>query len=550
MLLIDCLFQLFYSFVNIPYGSLAAAMTQDSLDRSRLSGARSIASAVTGVALAAIISPQFQGIAEKPIEQVRWQFTVTTAILGVLAIALYLVCFANTREVVPRSPGKVRLANTLKMVRQNRPLLTLCAGAFFLLGAMFTMNAVAMYYTRAVLGNASFFTFLMLAQTVGTIAAASFVPAMTVKLGKRKGYVTFATVAVLGYVLAALVPQGGQALIAAVIAWFVFGIGSGGTNALMFSMQADTVDYGEWKTGTRSEGGSYSILSMVRKTGQGLGGAIGGTVIAAFGYNPKAVEQTAEALQGLRVATGWVPAALGVVAALVILFYPLTEDAHRALVIDLAERRETAAKPVVTVEQPVITFFEQYGSGADYIAARVAERFGVPYLTQAFSSEQLETAGAELVSEESALDKFMRNLTFTGTTDADIARGDHARADHDLAMENSDTVLNAVRDTGGVILGRNATFVLAQQPRALHVRLTAPVATRVARAAEMDGISEDVATKRQEREDVIRVEMSQRLYGWDPEDDSFYDLIVNTGTYSLDEAVELIVSAYRVKYPA
>lgn len=158
VLLFDCLFQLFYSFVNIPYGSLSAAMTQDSLDRSRLSGARSIASAVTGVALSAIIAPQFQGIADKPAEQVRWQFTVTCAILGVLAIILYLACFANTREVVPRSPGKVKLSNTMKMVRQNRPLLVLCLGAFFLLGAMFTMNAVAMYYTRAIIGNASFFT--------------------------------------------------------------------------------------------------------------------------------------------------------------------------------------------------------------------------------------------------------------------------------------------------------------------------------------------------------------------------------------------------------
>lgn len=48
--------------------------------------------------------------------------------------------------------------------------------------------------------------------------------------------------------------------------------------------QLDTVDYGEWKTGTRAEAGCYSILSSVRKTGQGLGGAVGGAVVGAFGY--------------------------------------------------------------------------------------------------------------------------------------------------------------------------------------------------------------------------------------------------------------------------
>lgn len=70
--LLDALFQLAYSFVNIPYGSLSAAMTQDPVDRSKLSGARSIASSVTSVALSAVIAPQFQDTTG---DQVRFQFT-------------------------------------------------------------------------------------------------------------------------------------------------------------------------------------------------------------------------------------------------------------------------------------------------------------------------------------------------------------------------------------------------------------------------------------------------------------------------------------------
>ena len=116
ILLVDALFQLCYSFVNIPYGSLSAAMTQDSLDRSRLSGARSIASANTGVALAARIAPQFQGIATRPADEVRIQFTITCAVLGVLAVLLYLFCFANTLETVPKSPGKSKFSTTMMMV--------------------------------------------------------------------------------------------------------------------------------------------------------------------------------------------------------------------------------------------------------------------------------------------------------------------------------------------------------------------------------------------------------------------------------------------------
>ena len=53
----------------------------------------------------------------------------------------------------------------------------------------------------------------------------------------------------------ALAPAGGS-LVLALAAFFVYGVGFGGTNAMMFSMQADTVDYGEWKAGTRAEGGT------------------------------------------------------------------------------------------------------------------------------------------------------------------------------------------------------------------------------------------------------------------------------------------------------
>ena len=176
---------------------------------------------------------------------------------------------------MPRSPGKLTLSTTLKMVRKNKPLLVLCLGALFLLGGSFTMNAVMLYYARDVLGSASSFTWLYLAQTIGTIGIASQVPAITRKFGKRIGYVSLAFIAVVGFVLIAVVPAGGGGLLLALVAFLIYGVGFGGTNALMFSMQADTVDYGEWKTGTRAEGGSYSILSFVRKCGQGLGGFAG-----------------------------------------------------------------------------------------------------------------------------------------------------------------------------------------------------------------------------------------------------------------------------------
>lgn len=158
--LLDALFQLAYSFVNIPYGSLSASMTQDPVDRSRLSGARSITSSLASVLLSAVVAPQF---ADTAADNMRLKFTITCLILGVIAVCLYLICFANSREVVPRPEGKISFKSTFTMIGHNRPLIILCAATFFLLCGMFTNNTVAMYFTRDVLGNASWFTWLMLA---------------------------------------------------------------------------------------------------------------------------------------------------------------------------------------------------------------------------------------------------------------------------------------------------------------------------------------------------------------------------------------------------
>lgn len=559
--LFDAAFQLCYSLVNIPYGSLSAAMTQDPVDRSKLSGARSIASAVTGVALSAVIAPQFQDTAA---DGVRLKFTLTCVGLGVLAIILYLICFANTREVVSRSENKVSLRTTLGMIKRNKPLLTLCLGAFFLLSAMFTMNAVGMYYARYVLGNAGWFTFLMLAQTVGTILIASFVPQITTRFGKRNGYIAAGLVAIVGYLLIFFMPGG--SLLLGIIAWFLLGVGTGGTNSLMFSMQADTVDYGEWVSNTRAEGGSYSILSFIRKCGQGLGGWVGGAVVAAFGYVAKADTQSAEALQGIRIATGAVPAILAALALVVMFFYRLDADRHAQVVVELNKRRtqeavaEHAGVPadrIVTgnvgdgrtmrirkegeAVPPIVTVFGQRGSGASEIAPALAEKLGVPYVEQRFSSKTLSQVDRNTLISDSAFSRWMRSVSVDNDA-AGIA------ADREIAANNTAYVLEAV-DNGGVLLGRNGAIVLRHVVGALHVRLVAPLGKRVERVMFKTGLGAAEAEEQCHAEDRLRAEMARALYQWDPNTDESYDLVLNTSSVTYDQIVDIIADVYYDKYP-
>ena len=195
--------------------------------------------------------------------------------------------------------------------------------------------------------------------------------------------------------------------------------------------------------------------------------------------------------------------------------------------------------------RPVVTLFESYGSGASYIGPRVAQALGVPFHSQAFSSEEIENAEAERESEGVLARVFTAmGGSYAGLEGPAVAMAQ--RDDYDVVMANTRTVHEEARQ-GGVIMGRNAALILASRPAALHVKLDGPIAQRIERAARDSAISIERAAKRQKREDQVRADMSLQLYGWDPRETERYDLVVNTGTMDLDTCVDIIVQAARVK---
>jgi cytidylate kinase len=196
----------------------------------------------------------------------------------------------------------------------------------------------------------------------------------------------------------------------------------------------------------------------------------------------------------------------------------------------------------------VVTLFESYGSGASYVSEKVAQALGVPLHAQAFSSEELEAA-MERRESEGVITRVFGAMggpyaSYAGLEGPGVATVQ--RDNYELVMQNTRFVKEAARE-GGVIVGRNGAFILADLPGALHVRLDGPLQQRIARAAQESGIDTERAAKRQKREDQIRADMSITLYGWDPRELDRYHLVVNTGIMDLDTCVDIIVQAARVK---
>ena len=198
----------------------------------------------------------------------------------------------------------------------------------------------------------------------------------------------------------------------------------------------------------------------------------------------------------------------------------------------------------MTIDKPVVTIFEMYGSGASEVGPAVARALGVPWVSQAYSSEDLEAAEGRGAEEDNFLTRILATLGRTAASaDVGVFSGQLEMLDAEDAVRE----LRVQCSEGAVVLGRNATVIMADEPRALPVKLDGPIDVRVARAAEVAGLDLAHARARQVREDSARAAMSQRLFNWDPRHNDHFDLVVNTGQLSLTMTVDLILAAYRLK---
>jgi glucuronide carrier protein len=325
-----------YSLVNIPYGSLAAAMTQDPAERTKLASARSMGSAATQLMLSLLVAPQI-----KSSGNLQFSLLVTTGAFVVVGLVLYLFAFFTARETVQRDVQKVSLRQSLASLRRNRPLMVLCVSSLVFLTSMFSLATIGVYYARDVLGNPNLYVVITAAQVGTSFVIAPLVPRIARRIGKKTTYIGGGILMIVGSVVAFLAPAAVPYV--GLAAFLLIGAGIAVINTVMWSLEADTVEYGEWKTGARTEGTTYAVFSFVRKIGQALGGAAAAYTIGLAGYVGGAGVQSASAVWGIRVAAGLVPAGCAVIAIAIMIAYPLTEERFREITAEVAQRREDRA---------------------------------------------------------------------------------------------------------------------------------------------------------------------------------------------------------------
>jgi glucuronide carrier protein len=124
------------------------------------------------------------------------------------------------------------------MMQHNRPLVLLCAATLLFLSGMFSLQTVAVYYARDVLGHADLYIVLTVVSTVGMVLASALVPKAVDTIGKKHAYLLAGGIAVASAVGFAVAP--GSALVLGIVRYGVLGFGLGTINTLIFALQAPT----------------------------------------------------------------------------------------------------------------------------------------------------------------------------------------------------------------------------------------------------------------------------------------------------------------------
>ena len=323
-----------YSFVNIPYGSLATVMTQNSGERARLGSSRMLLAASTFCFLALVIGPKIRSASVSDLQEI---FTNYTLLFSVIGVVLYFLCFKSTREVVQRSVDRPNFKDSLKTVGKNHPLMILCLAALGVLTAFFSMNASALFFAKYVLGSGKHFVMIVVVTTLlGTLIAAPLVPILVAKFGKKGAFLFGSALGSVGFFSLYVVPIDNINLV--FTAFGVAAVGVMTVMTVMWALEADTVEYGEWSTGIRTEGLTYALFSFTRKCGQAIGGSVPAFLLASVSYIPNAPTQDLVTQNAIHTAVSLVPGMILLGSFILMCFYPLTDIRFSKLLSEIQQR--------------------------------------------------------------------------------------------------------------------------------------------------------------------------------------------------------------------
>ncbi|MGM9630498.1 MFS transporter [Butyricicoccus sp.] len=334
---------IFYTSINIPYGSMASAISSDPTDRAQLSTWRTIGATLAGLVigvgtpLVAYETVNGNTVLSGP------RMTIIAGVFGVCAIICYLLCFNLVRErvEVPANTEKLDVGKMLKSIFTNRALLGIIAAAILLLLGMLGMQGMSAYVFPNYYGSAAAQSAAAMAGSVAVlVVCAPLATKLSAKFGKKELSTVSCLFGGIVYLVCLVVrPENPYVYVAF---YTVAYIGLGFFNTIIWAMITDVIDDAEVKNGVREDGTIYSVYSFARKLGQAFSSGMIGGLLGMIGYTQETAFDPAVTSKIFDLSC-LIPA-IGLIAVALALFfiYPLSKKKVEANVAELARRRGEA----------------------------------------------------------------------------------------------------------------------------------------------------------------------------------------------------------------
>ena len=300
------LYGMSYTGTSMPFGAMASVVSDDPIQRSKLSRARSIGGTIVGIVGLSIVPVV---CFDKQSNILPERFTLIAVIFGVLSIISYFVLLNFTQERIRQNSEKAEKFNygkVLKATVHNRPLIGVMVAT---LGSMLFItgsNQVRSYIFKEYYARTDVMSIISLATIPILVICFPLVPKLVAKFGKKATLMAAIVSSTIFSVIPVVMEIKNVYIYSALV---VLGtIGQTVFTMLIWALVTDCLDYSEWKFNERSDGSMYSLYTFSRKIGSTIASTGVSFGLAAIGFvSGSNVVQTTEAVNGIYFLVNIIP---------------------------------------------------------------------------------------------------------------------------------------------------------------------------------------------------------------------------------------------------
>jgi len=335
LIVVNLIHRTCFTIVSVPYSSLTARITDDSDERTKLTTARMLAASFGTFSISALAFPivLYFGGGEEALGFVYLGLIAGLVAVIILSITVYFVeerSFEFTKAELPN------FSKVFKSVSNNYPFWIVFSAILILISTYLMFNNNLIYFSKYALGFHEYQGLILGVLSGTNLLAIPIWAFLAIKIGKKNTWMTSMAFLFVGFLIFYFYPISELNELLYILGFI--GFANGATGVLFWSMLPDTIEYGEWKTGIRTESSLYGFMTFAQKGAIAIAIAILGTVLTKIGFEPNE-EQTAQTLIDLKSLMSIIPLIGAFISFVLVYFYPIDKKFHQKLIDEIRVRK-------------------------------------------------------------------------------------------------------------------------------------------------------------------------------------------------------------------